>query len=377
MTDFSVAGFSLSLFLKSVVFWAVFCVFFKWLALVLGRRYFSSVDIYKCYLPDEFPVEKQRGIIKDWTRSVMTVGEDVLDSFLKFRNIEIAALSKTRKQELAANEALKYRNELFEENLLFYYEEKFLHKRRSPFPIMMKTWNAEGFFGEMGSACQLFWAGMFTFGVHHFFGGLLSLYALQVDISYARWIVYCDIGFNAVELVLMLVSMLTRMDYTLYSGPRRMDRSKGDYTMAGHYRMMTFHHIAASTMETLALVGKTDPVLIAEGGLAMMGTTGVLYVISTLTDAMPIRENKRARFLFTAFVALVYIWERGVIWITKLVPGLLLDTYAKSGLPATVIAAVGLTMFTQVNCEFLRMYSSKTRKLYGAYIDGEKAKRLL
>ena len=376
LVDLSKPCFSPTVALYGAIFWAVASVIFKFGMLFVGRKYYSEVDPHKCYLPDEYPLKPVRGKMKDWTKNVMSASESELTSFLTFREIDASSMPMAEKQNEAAKEALAYRNELFDENLLFFHEANFLRGEKVPFPVMMSTWNPKGWFGEMGEAAQLIWSGNFSYALHHTCGGLGALYCLQYDMTYVRLLCYMDMCFNLLDLILMPISLLTKRDYCLYSGNRRMDTSKGDYSMVGFYKLMVKHHVGASVLEYLALAQGTDPVLIAEGALAMMGTTGMLHFASVLSDSMPVRENKPVRFYFTALVFAACVHFRGILWIYKYFPGLVMDTYGRSGLFASVICSICLLMFSKVNWDFIKVYWSKTNKMYEAYKEEARHKKL-
>lgn len=376
VVDLSKPCFSYTVAIYSVLFWAIASVFFKFGALYIGRKYYAEVDPHKCYLPSDYPLKPVRGKMNDWTRNVMSASESELTSFLSFRGVDASRLSMSEKQNESAKQALAYRNELFDENLLFFHEANFLREEKVAFPVMMSTWNPKGWFGEMGHAAQNIWCGNFAYAVHHTIGGLSAFYCLQYDIKYVRLLCYMDMCFNLLDLLLMPISLITKRDLSLYSGNRRMDMSKGDYSMVGFYKLMVKHHVGASVLEYLALAQGTDPVLIAEGALAMMGTTGMLHFASVLSDSMPIRENKPVRFYFTALVFAVCVHFRGILWVYKYFPGLVMDTYGHSGLFSSVICSICLLMFSKVNWDFIKVYWSKTKKMYEAFKEDARLKKL-
>lgn len=376
LVDLSKPCFSPTFAVYFTIFWAFASAFFKFGALYVGRKYYSEIDPSKSYLPDSYPMKPVRGKMNDWTRNVMSASEAELTSFLTFRGIDSSALSMDEKQQKCAKEALAYRNELFDDNLLYFHEANFLKGIKAPFPVMMSTWNPKGWFGEMGEAAQLIWCGNFSYAFHHYCGGIAALYCLFYDITYVRLLCYLDLCFNVLDLVLVPISMALKVDLSLYSGNRRMDVSKGDYSMVGFYNLILKHHVGATVLEYLALVQGTDPVLIAEGSLAMMGTTGMLHFASLLSDSMPIRENKAIRFYFTALVFAACVHFRGILWVLKFFPGLVMDTYERSGLLASIVCTICLLMFSKVNWDFIKVYWSKTNKMYEAYKEESRLKTL-
>lgn len=379
LVDLSKPCFSPTVALYGALFWFVASYVFKFGALYIGRKYYSKVDPNKAFLPDTYPMKPVRGKMDDWTRSVMSTSESELNRFLEFRQVnlkDLMAMSLEEKQVAAAKEAVAYRNELFDDNLLFFHEANFLRGEKVAFPVMMSTWNPKSWFGEMGTAAQYIWCGNFSYAMHHTCGGLGALYCLKYDITYVRLLCYMDMCFNLLDLLLMPISLLTKHDYCLYSGNRRMDTAKGDYSMIGFYKLMVKHHVGASILEYLALAQGTDSVLIAEGSLAMMGTTGMLHFASVLSDSMPIRENKIVRFYFTALVFAVCVHFRGILWVFKFFPELVIDTYGRSGILAAILCTICLLMFSKVNYDFIKVYWSKTKKMYEAYKEESRLKKL-
>lgn len=357
------------------VFWIAATYGIKYGSLWLLRRLYTEIDPYKCYLPTAIPAKKHRGHVEDWTRNVMSVGESELDKFLQFRNVEVMDLSLQKKQYLAAEHALQYRNELFDDAFYHYFEAKFSKGENPPFPVMMSVWNPSNWFGEMGPGFQLNYCGQLAYAFHHAMGGLLAFYCMNFDVSLARLLCYIDTSFNLIDLILMAVSMLTKRDLSIFSGNRRMDVAKGDYTMSGFYVLIVFHHVAASSVEMLALSIGIDPLLIAEGAFAMLGTTAMFHYVCSLSDCMPIRENKFGRLMLNAFTTFVMYYYRGFLWIVRYVPQLLLDTYQKAGIVPASICLVFLLAFTSFNKDFLLLYYGKTKKLYQIYAEDEKIKK--
>lgn len=240
-----------------------------------GRK---KVDPSKAYLPAEFPLEFGPGATKPWTKRVTEVSEAEIESFLTFRCIpDIDELTLKEKQKKAAKEAVKYRNELFDKKFFRYIDDKFLQNKKVPYPLQMPTWNPNAWFSEVGHQYRYFFCGNLAYAIQHFSGGLLAFLSLKQRPKLIRLMLYSDIGFNLVDLILMGISLIANYDFTMYAGNRRMNPEKGDPSMKGLYRLLMAHHLGAALIEIGALAVNADPRLSAEVAIALLGTTGALH----------------------------------------------------------------------------------------------------
>jgi len=336
--------------------------------------YFGEICTDKAFLPSKFPVPCTSGSPEDWPLSVAKASEKELDAFLEFRGRKATSIEEKRR--VTAVEAVKYRGEVQDITAFKYIDEKFTQKKSVPFPIRLRCWNGwNGFFAEIGEHGQYAWCGSFSWAVEHGIAGLVALYALYVDLTYIRVVVYIDMGFNMVDLVLMVASMIIKYDITVYSGVRSMDPAKGDPNMAGLFKLLAAHHFGGVLLESLSLSINSDALLMAEMAVAMLGTTGMLHFVAVLTDAMPIRENPRNWLLFTGSVLVTMVYYRGFMWVFYVYRSIV-DVYGKAGILGVVLDVLFLSLFTLFNIDFIKFYYSKSKKIYSQFKEQQTQKKI-
>eukprot|EP00948_MAST-09A_sp_MAST-9A-sp1_P000281 g281.t1 len=207
------------------------------------------------------------GNTEDFEIPLLKATPDELGEFLRLRGFSAEKLDMSLDSltKAAAQEALKYRGELFDCKLFSYLDENFTKNNKgTPYPVPMKNWGPcfgwFGFWKQLGPSTQAFFLGNFAYSVQHFTSGLFAWIALtrwagSSSLSdFDAWFlfklaIYLDVGFNLADLILMLISVICKIDISFYSGLRFKPVAKGRKDMAavsGVMTLLVMHHAGAA-----------------------------------------------------------------------------------------------------------------------------------
>lgn len=358
----------------SAISWFLILYFGKLALHRFMNKIAGDIPLETVRIPTTFPVVDPPGASVEFEKRVVDATKEEIADFLEYRGLD-----RDAGLGVAADEAITLRRELWDIKLFtHYYQIYTLSNRKWPYAKQMLSWSGwKGWYREMGPNSQKWVLGNAMYAFQHALTGLIAAIHLYVAPSseIVRFALYSDIGFNIVDLVLMIVSVAMGIDVTILCGVRMKPSAEGTTDMRamnGTYKGLIVHHFGAFMLEAVSLSMDTSKSadFVAESLVALLGTTGALHFYASLMAYTPVRQNRMWDFLNNLIILSVFMWYRAIYWVIIVLRGSYLS-FLNGGAVTGLTTAFFYAFFTIFNYHGVMGYVKSTKRAWTAWTKSE------